>query len=117
MDVHTNFPYKATQRRLRCHALFDYFQGWKIKHLQWLGDPGDRPAPQFAPPKPSVAAALLNAFKAGDELFAQERYQAGIRRAFVTRCQFHDLGIWMKYSRNRLWQDRSRPSVDPDHSC
>ena len=103
MDVHTNGPYKAGQRRIRCNALFNYFQGWKVKRLQQMALPeAQRVLPKFEPPKPTLANALLTAMKAAAEVFGEEKFKAGMRRAFIQRSQFHDMGIWFKYSNNRM---------------
>ena len=103
MDVHSNFPYKAAQRRIRINQMFDYFQGWKVKRLQQMALPeAQRNLPKWDPPKPSLSTALLNALAAGDEVFSQEHYQTGMRRAFVQRCQWHDFGLWLQYSANRM---------------
>eukprot|EP00966_Prymnesium_polylepis_P017827 410827-Prymnesium_polylepis.4 len=62
--------------------------------------------PPFAPPKPSLASALLTALKAGDEIFKDEKYQTGMRRAFFHRShEYSDpegFGIWLRYTANRI---------------
>ena len=80
-----------------------------MKRLQQLTlTPTERVMPPFDPPKPTLASGLQTAFKVCDELFATERYQAGMRNAFYLRCQFHDQDpmvhsrIWLRYSAKRM---------------
>ena len=109
MDVYTNALFKGAIKRARCMELFNYFQGWKLKRLQQLTlAPSVRILPPFDPPKPTLASGMQTAFTVCDEVFATERYQAGMRNAFYQRSQFHDQDpieharIWLRYSEKRM---------------
>jgi hypothetical protein len=117
MDVFTNALFKGAIKRARCMELFGYFQAWKVKRLQQLTlTPTERVMPPFDPPKPTLASGMQTAFKVCDELFATERYQAGMRNAFYLRCQFHDQDpivharIWLRYAAKRM--GAMKPTVE-----
>ena len=63
-DGHASPSKKAAIRRKRIAKLFNYFQSWKIARLQEMAKPaGERSLPPFDPPKPDLAAGLLQSFE------------------------------------------------------
>ena len=84
MDIVVNAPLKAGIRRVRCGALYDYFQSWKIKRLQELVKPEQhRQLPAWAPPKPSVADGVRTVIEVENTTLATPEFRKSMVQCFI----------------------------------